>query len=159
MKLDYFFTYQKQLNEKILINQNLNDYKVTARMHLALQVNISELASETKCFIYWDDVNSSPKKEIVLEKYIHCLNHIFTIGLTREYTDIDEIMIEKSSLCLSDQFLNLFVDINDLRTSPSHDHYVTLLEDFFSLGLSLGLSLEIIKETFFNKDIFEVALS
>ncbi|MFR5266411.1 dUTP diphosphatase [Clostridium sp.] len=159
MKLNYFFTYQKQLNERILINQNLNDYKITARMHLALQVNISELANETKCFVYWDNVTPSISRDIILEKYINCLNHIFTIGLDRKYTDIDEIAIERSSLCLSDQFLNLFVDINDLRTSPSKDHYSTLLEDFFALGLSLGLSLDVIKDTFFNKDIFEVALS
>lgn len=159
MKLNYFFTYQKQLNERILINQNLNDYKITARMHLALQVNISELANETKCFVYWDNVTPSISRDVILEKYINCLNHIFTIGLDRKYTDIDEIAIERSSLCLSDQFLNLFVDINDLRTSPSKDHYSTLLEDFFALGLSLGLSLDVIKDTFFNKDIFEVALS
>ena len=159
MKLNYFFTYQKQLNERILINQNLNDYKITARMHLALQVNISELANETKCFVYWDNVTPSISRDIILEKYINCLNHIFTIGLDRKYTDIDEIAIERSSLCLSDQFLNLFVDINDLRTSPSKDHYSTLLEDFFALGLSLGLSFDVIKDTFFNKDIFEVALS
>ncbi|MGL5616310.1 MAG: dUTP diphosphatase [Sarcina sp.] len=159
MKLDYFFTYQKQLNHKILLDENLNDYKMTARMHLALQVNISELANQTKCFVYWNESPSSPNMDIILDKYIHCLNHIFTIGLDRGYTDIEEIPMEQSSLCLSDQFLNLFVDINDLRTSPSIDHYITLLEDFFKLGFSLGLSVETIKENFFNKDVFNVALS
>nr|WP_321835564.1 dUTP diphosphatase [Clostridium butyricum] len=54
--------------------------------------------------------------------------------------------------CLSDQFLNLYIDINDLIASPSMDHYQTLFEDLLSLGLTLGFSEDEISGQF-EKDL------
>ena len=51
MELDNFFIQQDKFNKELVIDSNLNNYKVTTRMYLALQVKISELADETKCFI------------------------------------------------------------------------------------------------------------
>ena len=48
--------------------------------------------------------------------------------------------IKSAEDCLSDQFLNLYIDINDLIISPSEDHFLTLLEDTLILGVSLGYS-------------------
>ncbi|NRV84845.1 dimeric dUTPase (all-alpha-NTP-PPase superfamily) [Clostridium beijerinckii] len=50
--------------------------------------------------------------------------------------------------CLSDQFLNLYIDINDLIAFPSIDHYLTLFEDLLSLGLTLGFSESQIQNQF-----------
>ena len=57
MELDNFFIQQDKFNKELVIDSNLNDYKVATRMYLALQVKISELADETKCFIYFQGQN------------------------------------------------------------------------------------------------------
>ena len=59
-------------------------------------------------------------------------------------------MIKPNDYCLSDQFLNLFIDLNDLIISPSEDHYITLIEDFISLGITLGYSDSKISNGFIN---------
>ena len=149
MELDNFFIQQDKFNKELVIDSNLNDYKVATRMYLALQVKISELADETKCFIYWNDSNKSRvSKQLVLEKYIDCLKQILTIGLNKNYTCLKKLIVKPNDYCLSDQFLNLYIDINDLLISSSEDHYVTLLEDFLSLAISLGFSEQDIVDGF-----------
>lgn len=159
MELDNFFIQQDKFNKELVIDSNLNDYKVATRMYLALQVKISELADETKCFIYWNDSNKSRvSKQLVLEKYIDCLKQILTIGLNKNYTCLKKLIVKPNDYCLSDQFLTLLIDVNDLIISPSIDHYKTLFEDFISLGISLGFSINQIEEIFFKNDFCKIAL-
>lgn len=87
-------------------------------------------------------------KSILFERYLDCFSHIINLGLDRHYDHIEEILIKPNDYCLSDQFLNLFIDLNDLIISPSEDHYITLVEDFISLGITLGYSESKIKESF-----------
>lgn len=156
MNIENLFSHQRMLNKKLLIDENLNDYKITARMHLSIQIKISDLANSTNCFVYWKDAETNFDKDIILDKYIKTLNHLLTLGLDRGYCSLKEVSVENNEACLSDQFSNLFIDINDLRSFPSIDHYQTLLEDFLSLGLSLNLTLEEIETEFLNKTYFKI---
>lgn len=159
MELNNFFIQQDKFNKELVIDSNLNDYKVATRMFLALQVKIGELADETKCFIYWNNGKKTKvSKELVLEKYIDCLKQILTIGLNKNYTCLQKLIVKPNDYCLSDQFLTLLIDVNDLIISPSVDHYETLFEDFISLGISLGFSINQIEENFFKNDYCKIAL-
>lgn len=159
MELTNFFIQQDKLNKKLIIDKNLDNYKITTRMFLSLQVKLSELASETQCFIYWNDNNKNKvSKQLVLEKYIDCFKQILSIGLNKNYTCIEKLVVKPNDYCLSDQFLTLLIDVNDLIISPSIDHYKTLFEDFISLGISLGFSINQIEENFFNNDCCKIAL-
>lgn len=158
MNLKDFFIHQENLNKHIPMDKSLNSYKLTARKHLALQVKISDLANETKCFVYWQSEDLKVCRETVLEKYMECFSHILTIGLDKGYEKLDSVVVKPNDYCLSDQFLNLLIDVNDLIISPSLDHYNTLFEDFLSLGISLGISINTIEEEFFNNDMCQIAL-
>ena len=46
---------QKEKKHGLLINKDLSQYKLWARKHLELQVKLSSLAEETKCYKYWID--------------------------------------------------------------------------------------------------------
>ena len=148
MNIIYFFKLQKEKNKKIIIDNNLSDYKIWARKHLELHTKLSYLADETKCYKYWISEDEPMDKSILFERYLDCFSHIINLGLDRHYDHIEEILIKPNDYCLSDQFLNLFIDLNDLIISPSEDHYITLVEDFISLGITLGYSESKIKESF-----------
>ncbi|NLK95458.1 MAG: dUTPase [Clostridiales bacterium] len=149
MKICKFFTIQKELVDHIVIDESLSEYKLFARKHLQLHIKMSDLANETKCSTYWIDNNENNfDKDSVLEKYIICLQQIIVLGIDNKYDDLDEINVEPSEYCLSDQFLNLYIDINDMIISPSRDHYITLLEDYFSLSFNLGLTFDEILDKF-----------
>lgn len=140
MQIEDLFKIQKEANNKVKIDTNLSTYKLLARKHLELQVKMSELASETKCYQYWIDDNFNLNKEEIFNKYISCFKQVLSLGIDKEYDNVKCITIQPSEYCLSDQFLNLYIDINDLLISSSEDHFITLLEDFLSLSISLGFS-------------------
>lgn len=148
MNIISLFEVQREKNKQIAIDKNLNQYKLSARKHLELHIKLSSLADETKCYKYWLDDNSEIDKEIIFKKYLDFLSQVLVIGLDSNYADITEIKVLPNDYCLSDQFLNLYIDINDLIISPSKDHYLTLLEDFISLGITLGYSENKIIDSF-----------
>ena len=151
MNITSLFQIKREQNKQIVIDKNLNQYKVSARKHLELHIKLGSLAEQTQCYKYWLDDISKPNKEIIFEKYLDCLGQVLTIGIDSDYSDIEEIKVLPNDYCLSDQFLNLYIDINDLIISPSKDHYQTLLEDFISLGITLGYSENKIIESFISK--------
>lgn len=140
MQIEDLFSIQRDSNSKIKIDTNLSDYKLLARKHLRLQIKMSDLANETKCYKYWIGEESEINKEEIFDKYISCFKQVLSLGIDKGYDSIKEITLQPSEYCLSDQFLNLYIDINDLLISSSEDHFITLLEDFLSLAISLGFS-------------------
>lgn len=140
MNIKALFEAQKEKNKKIIIDNSLSEYKIWARRHLELHTKISYLADETQCYKYWISENENLNKSVIFEKYISCFSLMISFGIDRKYDDIEVIKAKPNDYCLSDQFLNLFIDLNDLIISPSEDHYITLMEDFLSLGITLGYS-------------------
>lgn len=158
MQIENLFIIQKEANSKINIDSNLSGYKLLARKHLQLQIKMSDLANETKCYKYWLDDNNKLDKEAIFYKYISCFKQVLSLGIDNGYDDIVEITLQPSEYCLSDQFLNLYIDINDLLISTSKDHFITLLEDFLSLAISLGFSEQEIIDGFYNNENITLAL-
>lgn len=150
MEIIAFFEAQKEKNKNIIIDNTLSEYKIWARKHLELHTKLSYLADETQCYKYWLSEDIPVNKSILFEKYLDCFSHIINLGIYRHYDSIQEIIIKPNDYCLSDQFLNLFIDLNDLIISPSEDHYITLIEDFISLGITLGYSESKITEAFIS---------
>ncbi|EOR24517.1 MULTISPECIES: dUTP diphosphatase [Clostridium] len=150
MEIIAFFEAQKEKNKNIIIDNTLSEYKIWARKHLELHTKLSYLADETQCYKYWLSEDIPVNKSILFEKYLDCFSHIINLGIYRHYDSIQEIIIKPNDYCLSDQFLNLFIDLNDLIISPSEDHYITLIEDFISLGITLGYSESKITESFIS---------
>lgn len=159
MDITNFFKVQKNITNNRIIDESLSEYKVFARKHLQLHIKMSDLANETKCSTYWINDTTTFNKKSTFNKYITCLREIISLALDNDYENLSEIEVIPSEYCLSDQFLNLYIDINDLVMSSSLDHFVTILEDFLSLGLSLGFTEKDIEHEFCNNiDNIEMAL-
>lgn len=158
MQISDLFSIQREANSKVIIDTSLSEYKIFARKHLQLQIKMSDLANETQCYKYWLNDESKLDKDSIFKKYISCFKQILSLGLDNNYDNIEEMLIQPSEYCLSDQFLNLYIDINDLIISPSEDHFVTLVEDYLSLGVSLGLSEEMIVEGFYDHKDLQIVL-
>lgn len=141
---------QIEKNKKILVNQELPEYKLWARKHLELHIKLSSLADETNCYSYLMSSSCNLDKEVIFKKYIDFLAHVINLGLDRDYISNHEVNLRPNDYCLSDQFLNLYIDINDLIISSSSDHFFTLLEDTLSIGVTLGYCEEQIKNAFKN---------
>lgn len=150
MNLEKLFSMQKILDEHIRNQHNLQGQSLLTKKMLALQVELGELANETRCFKFWSNKKPS-EKDIILEEYVDCLHFILTIGIEINFTDIK---LEPRSLecSITDQFVNLFIDINDFIVCSSKDHYITLFEDFLTLGNSLNFSHDDIENAYISKN-------
>lgn len=150
MDFGRLFLLQKELDSKIAYMHNLEPKTLTQKKILALQVEIGELANETKCFKYWSTKKPSPK-EVILEEYVDCLHFILSIGLDKGFDDIS-VDLRKVSSPLTEQFLNMYIDINDFVICPSIDNYITLMEDLLSLGATLGFTEKEIELFYLKKN-------
>lgn len=150
MHLKKLFELQEILDDRIRQQHNLHGEILLSKKTLALNVEIGELANETRCFKFWSDKKPSEKK-VILEEYVDCLHFILSIGIEKQFTDVD-IDSKNPEYALTDQFLNLYIDVNDFIVCSSKDHYITLFEDFLSLGRSLGFDDEAIVSAYLMKN-------
>ncbi|WP_251860617.1 dUTP diphosphatase [Clostridium sp. Marseille-Q2269] len=150
MNLKKLFELQKNLDEHITKNHSLEGKSLLSEKILALQVELAELANETKCFKYWS-VKLPSNRSTILEEYVDCLHFILTLGLEQNF---DDLTLQRKNLDynLTEQFLNLYIDINDFMICSSKDHYITLFEDFLYLGINLGFSQKDIEEAYVEKN-------
>ena len=140
MNIHILLNQEKELIKNIAIDDTLNDYTLFARKHLQLHIKMSDLANETKCYKYWVGEIDSVNLENVFQKYISCFHQILFLGLDGDFEDLETVTAQSTDSCLSDQFLNLYIDINDSIMSSSEDHFATLVEDYLTLGSCLGFS-------------------
>jgi len=152
MNIQPLFKVQKKYNDSLPINDELTSHKLQVRKNLEFEITLGSLANETNCFNYLKKKITPINLTSVFNKYINCLSLALSLGIDHKYTDLIAVSMSPNDYCLSDQFLNLYIDINDLIASPSMDHYLTLFEDLLSLGLTLGFSESQIQNTF-NKDL------
>jgi dimeric dUTPase (all-alpha-NTP-PPase superfamily) len=150
MDLKKLFDLQRELDSRISKEHHLEEESLFSQKALALQVEFGELANETRCFKYWSNKKPSPKN-IIIEEYVDCLHFILSIGLDKNFENV-ELSRSCSINKTTDQFLDLFIDINDFLICSSIDHYITLFEDFLSLGLNLGFTDKEIEDAYLNKN-------
>ena len=148
MNIQPLFKVQKKYNDSLPINSELSSHKLQVRKNLEFEIALGDLANETNCFNYLIKKITPINMTAIFNKYITCISQALTLGIDHKYTDLIAVSINPNDYCLSDQFLNLYIDINYLIGSPSMDHYLTLFEDLLSLGLTLGFSESQIQNEF-----------
>ncbi|APM37469.1 dUTP diphosphatase [Clostridium kluyveri] len=154
MDLVKLFELQENLDERTKKNIFIEKKDLLSKKTLALQVKIAELANETQCFKFWTD-NAPTNKDLILKSYVDCLYFILTLGLEKGFTDI-KVNIKVNEDIITSQFLNIYIDINDFIVCSSKDHYITLFEDFISLGKKIGLSMKEIETAYcYNHFIYK----
>lgn len=150
MNLDKLFKLQNNLDERIVKEHNLHNEPLCSKKILALQVEISELANETRCFKFWSKKGPS-SKERILEEYVDALHFILSLGLEKKYSDI-KLNCKNYISELTEKFNNIYIDINDFVICPSKDNYKTLFEDFLCLGIDLGFNCLEIENAYHSKN-------
>ncbi|MFL0247639.1 dUTP diphosphatase [Candidatus Clostridium stratigraminis] len=138
MNLQKLYDYQNKLDEEIQSKIDTQGKLLLYQKLLALEVKVGELANETKCFHYWTSRKIQARKRI-LEKYIEAIYLILSIGVEKGFTETD-FEVKEVEYELTENFLNLFVDMNDFMVCSSKDHYITIIEDLLSLSLFLGFT-------------------
>ncbi|MCJ7688834.1 MAG: dUTP diphosphatase [Clostridiaceae bacterium] len=150
MNLQRLFQMQNTLDKRILTEHNLENMQLLQKKILSLQVELGELANETRCFKFWSTKKPS-SKDVILEEYVDCLHFILSIGLEKKFDDVT-LNTKYNTSELFQQFLNLYVNISDFIICSSLDNYLTVFQNFLCLGENLGFSKEDIENAYLNKN-------
>jgi dimeric dUTPase (all-alpha-NTP-PPase superfamily) len=150
MNLQRLFQMQNALDKRIETEHNLEGIPLLHKKILSLQVELGELANETRCFKFWSTKEPS-SKDIILEEYVDCLHFILSIGIEKDFQDIT-LEVNHITCDLSEQFLSLYTTITNFVTLPSMDNYLKVFQEFLSLGKNLGFSVEDIENAYLYKN-------
>lgn len=154
MNLEKLFEMQEKLDNRIESEHNLQGQELFYKKILALQVEVGELANETRCFKFWS-LKSPSEASVILEEYVDCLHFILSIGIETNLQNVKlnkDLNFENNTYDTTQLFLNLNEKINIFAKTKSEKNYVDLFEQFILLGNALGFTSEDIGKAYLDKN-------
>ncbi|MBO9130590.1 dUTP diphosphatase [Bacillus sp. 165] len=152
MDLLHLFKLQRELDERILREHNLEPKKLLKEKMLALLVEVGELANETRCFKYWSNKPSS-ERQVVLEEYVDGLHFILSIGID---LGIDKNFLfykcAQTTKTTVEVFLDVYTKINRFREQPSITNYIEMFTGYLRLGQALNFTESDIEGAYLAKN-------
>ncbi|MFD3445359.1 dUTP diphosphatase [Microbacteriaceae bacterium 4G12] len=152
MDLLHLFKLQKELDERILEQHNLEPKKLLKEKILALLVEVGELANETRCFKYWSNKPSS-ERDVVLEEYVDGLHFILSIGID---LGVDRNFLfykcTQSNKTVVQIFLDVYGKVIRFHEQPSITNYIELFTSYLRLGQALEFAQEDIEQAYLAKN-------
>jgi dimeric dUTPase (all-alpha-NTP-PPase superfamily) len=153
MNLKQLFNMQELLDQHIEEQHQLTETNLIDKKVLALLVEVSELANETRCFKFWS-VKGPSEKDIILAEYVDGIHFILSLGLALQFQDISINQPEsiKEETDLTKQFLLLNKLIIQFGEQQTIDTYQELFAEYLFLGKMLGFSGEEIEKAYKDKN-------
>lgn len=140
---------QKALDDRIVEEHHLHNSSLFNRKLLALQVEVGELANETRCFKYWSTKSPAPK-ETILEEYVDGIHFILSLGIELGVSEINVPSLQSGSTV--EAFQEVFHAIDGLNQNQNVDSFLTLFKTYLELGASLDLTIEEIEHAYLKKN-------
>lgn len=150
MNLQKLFQMQNTLDHRIGAQHHLEGVPLLHKKILSLQVEFGELANETRCFKFWSTKKPS-SNDVILEEYVDCLHFILGLGIEKDFQDIT-LEVKNVTSELSEQFLNLYINVADFIKCPSINNYLNIFENFLALGTNLGFCEDDIENAYLHKN-------
>lgn len=150
MNWEELYSMQKQLDQHIEENHQLQNRDLFQDKYLALLVELGELANETRCFKFW---SKKPRNDesIILEEYVDGLHFILSLGLEKgyRYTSRD---LNKLSRSETEQFNEVFKSCTAFNQDSTEEKYTALFMEFLQLGKVLGFNEQDIQSAYYKKN-------
>ncbi len=151
MNINELFNIQKELDIRISTEHQLEGHNLVSHKILALEVELGELANETRCFKYWSKKKPS-EREVILEEYVDCLHFVLSIGLEKDYLNVTLTDLKEEKTTAVDQFLVVFNNISNFQVNQTLENYLFLWQNFMLLGVVLGFEWEEVTTAYLKKN-------
>jgi dimeric dUTPase (all-alpha-NTP-PPase superfamily) len=152
MQLERLFDMQKALDQHIEEKHGLEAQDLFNRKILALLVEISELANETRCFKFWS-VKPSSEKRIILEEYVDGIHFILSLGIECGFNEETfSINSHPAETNVTEQFLLINEKVSHFQKSKTISDYISLFEMYLQLGELLGITYSEMEQAYFRKN-------
>ncbi|MGM8215558.1 dUTP diphosphatase [Bacillaceae bacterium W0354] len=142
---------QNELDEKILNGIPQSRDEVLDDKILALMVEVSELANETRCFKYWSKKGPNGR-EVILEEFVDGIHFLLSLGLDFDYRYKSKLDKFEYFSTLTDGFHAVYQLINHFKQKPTEEQYDLLMNTYLSLGKKLNFTEEDIFKAYMDKN-------
>lgn len=144
--------YQKHINYELQVLNNqkqevLNIEKVQQKV-LAFLSELGKTSEESRCFSFWD--TSMANTEELLEYYIDGLQLLLSIGFELHVESIKQYTEIPQKASIIEQFLKVYSEIMMLQKNYHFENYQNAIDDYFTLGFTLGFDIDTIIDYYKN---------
>ena len=150
MELTSLFKRQKELDDYIEQKHDLTSRDLFEEKILALFVEISELANETRCFKFWSVKEPSPK-EVILEEYVDGIHFLLSLGLTCGLTPAQAEPFEQETTTTA-LFNQMYRAIDYFKDQQDEETYLIVFELYLKLARQLGFTDDDILTAYHEKN-------
>ena len=141
------------IKEHGLEGNDLEDNKI-----LALLVELSELANETRCFKHWSK-NGPSENHILLEEYVDSLHFFLSIANHRGY-DVERLyqnyrdyfQLEHHDLSIVLAFKDSMEKVIIMEKNPDPYHYIHAFDSYLTVGRLLGFTWKQVEQAYIQKN-------
>lgn len=151
MNLQKLYQMQTELDNRIKVEHGLLETDVINEKILAFQVELAELANETRCFKYWSKKPAS-ERVVILEEYVDGIHFLLSLGLDLGFDSLpikQDLKIEES---LTLQFLKLFQICSEFKQTKVETNFRFLFGQYLGLAQLLQFSIEEIETAYIGKN-------
>jgi len=152
MKIDIgeLYTLQAELDKDIAVRHNITYESTFHSRLLALLVELSEFANETRCFKYWSFKKASPK-EVVLEEYVDGLHFILSLGIYLKPTKTIYDISKKEEYNLTNAILETYEKSLNLKLDYSLKTYEVAMNSYLNLIAYLDVEPKEVVDAYLSK--------
>lgn len=150
MNIEQLFEMQRSLDQYIQENHQTGD--TFRERGLALLVELSELANETRCFKFWSTKGPSAN-EVILEEYVDSIHFLLSLGIETGLDYVKEWpagQVEGSDL--TDLFLSTGKAVYRFLDERTLASYLDVWMQYGAIANSLGFTEEQIVQAYVNKN-------
>lgn len=145
-----YLTMQRELDQVIMTNHQVTYKNTKKERFLALFVELSELANESRSFKYWSKKSPSPRA-VLLDEYADGIHFFFSLALAYELTLPETVEASDTNEDLTTHFLSVITSVTKFYEAPCTATFVTSLSMYLSLGKALYFSESDIKDAYDKK--------
>lgn len=150
MNLQELFHMQRELDNYIQSNRQVEE-PIFRKKVLALQVELSELANETRCFKFWSTKGPSAK-ETLLEEYVDCIHFLLSLGIEKNFDSLEAWPSPLEEQDLTELFLAAHAKVGQFSEQAEFESYKTLWQTFGAIATALGFSYAEVLQAYVQKN-------
>ncbi|MER1988889.1 MAG: dUTP diphosphatase [Solibacillus isronensis] len=139
MQFRQLFEKQRQLDRFIEENQHVQK-DVFDEKGLALLVELSELANETRCFKFWSTKGPS-ERAVLLEEFVDSIHFMLSLGNMRGFL-LEEWPYLKEKKELTEIFLNTTQTILTFLQHQTEENYRAMWEQYSLIAYNLNFTID-----------------
>lgn len=139
MQFRQLFEKQRQLDRFIEENQHVQK-DVFDEKGLALLVELSELANETRCFKFWSTKGPS-ERAVLLEEFVDSVHFMLSLGNMRGFL-LEEWPYLKEKQKLTETFLNTIQTILTFLQHQTEENYRAMWEQYSLIAYNLNFTID-----------------